>query len=194
MATLTVIPFVVLSLHHVFGSPDLSPLSLPGFDLPIWFPPVIHSNTSHLFLLMYCLPAQMIYWLAFSGFQTILKFSCITHGSLSISSEILPLASVLVRRTLLYAFSSWVSFSSRSTFVSRHCNLPPSVSLPSCFPFLHWNRQKSFRSLPRIVWFISFFVEKVDKYPHAGNIVLDSGKDFWLGAIYMHSYDLLMVK
>ena len=91
-------------------------------------------------------------------------------------------------------FSVEFSFPSRSTFVSRHCNLPPSVFLPSCFPFLHWNRQKSFRALPRIVWFISFFVEKVDKYPHTGNIVLDPGKDFWLGAIYMHSYDLLMVK
>ena len=131
MATLTVIPFVVLSLHHVFGSPDLSPLSLPGFDLPIWFPPVIHSNTSHLFLLMYCLPAQMICWLAFSGFQTILKFSCITHGSLSISSEILPLASVLVHRTLLYAFS--VEFPSPAVQPS---SLDIATFLPLC-PCLH---------------------------------------------------------
>ena len=60
---------VVLPLHHVFGSPDLSPWCLSGFDLPIWFPPVFHSNASRSLHLMYCFPTQMMYLLAFSRFH-----------------------------------------------------------------------------------------------------------------------------
>ena len=145
---------VVLLLHYVFGSPDLSPWCLSGFDLPIWFPPVFHSNASRSLHLMYCFPAQMIYRLAFSRFHR--------QSWCSLASRMDPCRSR--RRFSLCKCSRASDLALRFfqlTFPSPAIQ-PLSLDiatfflylfyLPLRFPFLHWKKQKSFRSLPRIVW------------------------------------------
>ena len=114
---------VVLPLHHVFGSLDLSQWCLSGFDLPIWFTPfkcLSFPSSDVLFSSSDDLPTGIFSFL-----------SCITHGSLSISSEIFPVQVISCVGPYFRLFSVNFSISSRSTFASRNCNLSSIFIFPA---------------------------------------------------------------
>ena len=113
--SLSMVSFWIRSANLISSSLPFKCLSFPSSD-------VLFSSSDDL-------PTGI-----FSFSQTILMFSCITHGSLSISSEIFPLQVFSRVGPCFTLFSVDFSISSHSTFVSRHCNLF-SIFILSAFTF-----------------------------------------------------------